>query len=147
MERQYNSMRSACEALRLVGEDGLSVIPTDEAAAFKGMGGTVDMNTAAHAARPAGARDPAGIKVKVVGKHYRGTGKDAHEGQVKTESKGEVVEVDVAAAAQRQKDVGRLYRIAMEKKGVFDGVPIEYARCQTDTPPKQGWDHSWTRRT
>lgn len=42
---------------------------------------------------------------------------------------------------------GRLYRIAMEKKGVFGkgGVPIEYARLQTDTPGEKVWDHEWTR--
>lgn len=45
------------------------------------------------------------------------------------------------------KDSGRLYRIAMEKKGIFKagGVPIEYARYQTDTPGKEPWDHGWTR--
>lgn len=41
--------------------------------------------------------------------------------------------------------MGKLYRIAMLKKGIWDGVPIEYARIQTDTPPKDGWNHSWTR--
>jgi len=42
---------------------------------------------------------------------------------------------------------GRLYRIAMEKKGVFGhgGVPIEYARLQVDTPGKEVWNHGWTR--
>jgi hypothetical protein len=45
------------------------------------------------------------------------------------------------------KDAGRLYRIAMEKKGVFHhgGVPIEYARLQTDTPGPEAWNHGWTR--
>ncbi len=45
------------------------------------------------------------------------------------------------------KDAGRLYRIAMEKKGIFGkgGVPIEYARFQTDTPGKEAWNHGWTR--
>ncbi|RDL42151.1 Uncharacterized protein BP5553_02130 [Venustampulla echinocandica] len=45
------------------------------------------------------------------------------------------------------KDAGRLYRIAMEKKGIFGhgGVPIEYARAQTDTPAKEPWNHEWTR--
>lgn len=45
------------------------------------------------------------------------------------------------------KDAGRLYRIAMEKKGVFGhgGVPIEYARWQVDTPGKEAWNHGWTR--
>ncbi|TVY54657.1 hypothetical protein LCER1_G005804 [Lachnellula cervina] len=45
------------------------------------------------------------------------------------------------------KDAGRLYRIAMEKKGIFGhgGVPIEYARAQTETPGREPWNHSWTR--
>jgi large subunit ribosomal protein L40 len=44
-------------------------------------------------------------------------------------------------------DAGRLYRVAMEKKGVFrhGGVPIEYARLQTDTPAEEPWNHGWTR--
>jgi len=45
------------------------------------------------------------------------------------------------------KDAGRLYRIAMEKKGIFGhgGVPIEYARWQVDTPGREPWNHDWTR--
>ena len=43
------------------------------------------------------------------------------------------------------KNVGRLFRIAMEKKGVWDGVPIEYARTQVDFPAREGWNHGWTR--
>lgn len=45
------------------------------------------------------------------------------------------------------KDAGRLYRIAMEKKGIFGhgGVPIEYARWQVDMPGKEAWNHEWTR--
>jgi large subunit ribosomal protein L40 len=45
------------------------------------------------------------------------------------------------------KDAGRLYRVACEKKGIFakGGVPIEYARLQTETPGREAWDHSWTR--
>jgi large subunit ribosomal protein L40 len=45
------------------------------------------------------------------------------------------------------KDSGRLFRIAMEKKGIFGkgGVPIEYARFQVDTPAKEAWNHGWTR--
>lgn len=41
--------------------------------------------------------------------------------------------------------MGKLFRIAMQKKGIWDGVPIEYARIQTDTPPRDGWNHAWTR--
>jgi len=45
------------------------------------------------------------------------------------------------------KDAGRLYRIAMEKKGVFGkgGVPIEYGRAQVERPGKEAWNHGWTR--
>jgi large subunit ribosomal protein L40 len=45
------------------------------------------------------------------------------------------------------KDAGRLYRIAMEKKRVFrhGGVPIEYARAQTETPGREPWNHGWMR--
>jgi large subunit ribosomal protein L40 len=41
----------------------------------------------------------------------------------------------------------RLYRIAMEKKGIYrqGGVPIEYARAQTETPGTEAWNHGWTR--
>jgi large subunit ribosomal protein L40 len=41
--------------------------------------------------------------------------------------------------------VGKLYRLAMKKTGIWGGVPIEYARIQTETPPKDGWNHGWTR--
>lgn len=47
--------------------------------------------------------------------------------------------------APENTDVGRLYRIAMHKKDIWKGVPIEYARIQTDSPPTDGWNHSWTR--
>lgn len=45
------------------------------------------------------------------------------------------------------KGEGYLYRVAMEKKGVYgvDAVPIEYARLQTDSPAKKAWDHDWKR--
>ncbi|TKA53011.1 hypothetical protein B0A49_08669 [Cryomyces minteri] len=76
LERQYNAMRDACEALRLMGADGMM-------AADGGSAGG--------------------------------------------------------------KDVGRLYRIAMEKKGIWEGVPIEYARTQMEAPPREGWNHAWTR--
>jgi large subunit ribosomal protein L40 len=41
---------------------------------------------------------------------------------------------------------GYLYRVAMEKKGVYgpSGIPVEYARLQTDTPAKVAWNHEWT---
>ncbi len=69
LERQYNAMREACEALRLIGDDGTPDGP----------------------------------------------------------------------------NVGRLYRIAMGKQGVWQGIPIEYARIQTDYPSKDGWNHDWKR--
>ncbi|KAF2210763.1 hypothetical protein CERZMDRAFT_69335 [Cercospora zeae-maydis SCOH1-5] len=40
---------------------------------------------------------------------------------------------------------GRLYRLAMLKNGIWKGVPIEYARIQTETPAREGWNHGWTR--
>jgi large subunit ribosomal protein L40 len=69
---------------------------------------------------------------------------------------------------------GRLYRQAMSKKGVYggrsdlemnedsegrvlpgesgrvergreSGIPIEYGKGLTDTPPRDAWDESWTR--
>lgn len=97
-------MRDACEALRLIGEDGLAVTEAGSAVVA-----------------PPGSRDRAVV---------------AAAGGMS---------LDVRAAAEGQRDVGRLYRIAMEKKGIWGGVPIEYARAQTDTPPRAGWDYSWTR--
>ncbi|KAK3049153.1 hypothetical protein LTR09_009572 [Extremus antarcticus] len=81
LERQYNSMRDACEALRLIDNHGLT------------------------------AED----RVRL--------GEPPEEG----------------------KEMGRLFRIAMLKNGVWDGVPIEYGRIQTDSPPREGWNHGWTR--
>ncbi|KAF2398369.1 hypothetical protein EJ06DRAFT_497001 [Trichodelitschia bisporula] len=43
------------------------------------------------------------------------------------------------------KDEGRLYRVAMEKRNIWQGAPIEYARIQTDWPSKSGWNHEWKR--
>jgi large subunit ribosomal protein L40 len=42
---------------------------------------------------------------------------------------------------------GYLYRVAMEKKGLFShtAIPIEYARAQTETPARIAWNHEWTR--
>ncbi|KAI0882818.1 uncharacterized protein GGS22DRAFT_168872 [Annulohypoxylon maeteangense] len=42
---------------------------------------------------------------------------------------------------------GYLYRVAMEKKGIYGhgGIPIEYARAQTETPAREPWNHGWTR--
>ncbi|EOD43849.1 ring finger domain protein [Neofusicoccum parvum] len=43
------------------------------------------------------------------------------------------------------KNVGRLFRTSMIKEGTWDGVPIEYARPQVDTPSRDGWSHDWKR--
>ncbi|CAK7213665.1 hypothetical protein SBRCBS47491_001882 [Sporothrix bragantina] len=45
------------------------------------------------------------------------------------------------------RDEGYLFRVAMEKKGVYrhGGVPIEYARPQTETPAREPWNHNWKR--
>ncbi|KAK8068910.1 hypothetical protein PG994_005526 [Apiospora phragmitis] len=42
---------------------------------------------------------------------------------------------------------GYLYRVAMEKKGIFKhhNFPIEYARPQVETPAREAWNHGWTR--
>lgn len=56
-------------------------------------------------------------------------------------------------------DGGRLYRQAVSRKGIYGGlkmaemggvvgnggIPVEYARGQTDGPPRGGFDHEWTR--
>ncbi|KAI0905242.1 hypothetical protein F4823DRAFT_566922 [Ustulina deusta] len=45
------------------------------------------------------------------------------------------------------RDEGYLYRVAMEKHGMYghNAVPIEYARAQTETPARRAWNHEWTR--
>ncbi|KAI8953655.1 hypothetical protein F4801DRAFT_103968 [Xylaria longipes] len=45
------------------------------------------------------------------------------------------------------REEGYLYRVAMEKHGMYGhhAVPIEYARPQTETPARQPWNHEWTR--
>jgi len=43
------------------------------------------------------------------------------------------------------REVGRLYRSAMLKRGVWGSVPVEYGRLQTHFPPREGWNHAWTR--
>jgi large subunit ribosomal protein L40 len=42
---------------------------------------------------------------------------------------------------------GYLYRVAMEKKGMWrmGSIPIEYARPQTETPARVPWNHDWKR--
>ncbi|KAI0165985.1 hypothetical protein GGR57DRAFT_444740 [Xylariaceae sp. FL1272] len=45
------------------------------------------------------------------------------------------------------REEGYLYRVALEKHGVYghNGIPIEYARAQTETPARTAWNHEWTR--
>ncbi|KAI0140028.1 hypothetical protein F4776DRAFT_662162 [Hypoxylon sp. NC0597] len=45
------------------------------------------------------------------------------------------------------RDEGYLYRVAMEKKGLYGhkSIPIEYTRPQTETPAREPWNHGWTR--
>ena len=57
-----------------------------------------------------------------------------------------------APPGQGGKDQGRLFRIAMIKRGVWSGernsgsgVPIEYARAQTEYPARDGWNYGWKR--
>ncbi|KAF2871914.1 hypothetical protein BDV95DRAFT_492950 [Massariosphaeria phaeospora] len=88
LERQYESMRAACEHLRLLDDQGMRVSDTE--------GG--------------------------------GQGPDA--GRLGT----------------RGREVGRLYRGAMLKRGVWGSVPVEYARTQTDFPGREGWNVGWTRQ-
>ena len=47
--------------------------------------------------------------------------------------------------AEEGKNIGRLFRTAMRKEGVWQGAPIEYARLQTEWPAKSGWNHEWKR--
>jgi large subunit ribosomal protein L40 len=60
-----------------------------------------------------------------------------------TESEREAV--GITPLPHGSKDRGRLYRIAMLKHEIWKGVPIEYARIQTETPGREGWNHSWRR--
>jgi large subunit ribosomal protein L40 len=52
---------------------------------------------------------------------------------------------DAGTLGVRGKEVGRLYRGAMNKRGVWGSVPVEYARAQVDFPGREGWNHGWTR--
>ncbi|KAF1959522.1 hypothetical protein CC80DRAFT_302017 [Byssothecium circinans] len=87
LERQYMSMRAACEHLRLLDSEGNRVSEAE-----------------------AGGQGP-----------------------------------DAGTLGVRGREVGRLYRAAMVKRGVWGSVPIEYARVQTDFPGREGWNHGWSR--
>ncbi|KAF2274159.1 uncharacterized protein EI97DRAFT_435521 [Westerdykella ornata] len=87
LERQYESMRAACEHLRLMDDNGMTVPPAEAG----GQG------------------------------------------------------ADPGTLGPRGKEVGRLYRGAMRKVGIWGSVPVEYARAQVDFPSREGWNHGWTR--
>ncbi|CAN9107052.1 unnamed protein product [Alternaria alternata] len=87
LERQYMAMRSACEHLRLMDNNG-NLVKQDEAG---GQG------------------------------------------------------ADPSRLGSKGREVGRLYRSAMLKRGVWGSVPVEYGRVQTDFPPREGWNHAWAR--
>ncbi|KAF1983681.1 hypothetical protein K402DRAFT_337988, partial [Aulographum hederae CBS 113979] len=63
--------------------------------------------------------------------------------------------VDEGTSGHGGRDVGRLYRTAMMKRGVWarpgdrgrvvGGFPIEYGRAQMDFPSRNGWNHEWKR--
>lgn len=64
--------------------------------------------------------------------------------QLEKEQEGAEAEVDSAEAVlPLDKQIGKLYRKAMSKKGVWRGFPIEAARIQTDFPPTGGWNSDW----
>lgn len=87
LERQYESMRAACEHLRLLDESGIRV--SEEEAGGQGA--------------------------------------------------------DAGTLGVKGKQVGRLYRGAMNRRGLAGCVPVEYARGQVDFPGRDGWNHSWMR--
>jgi large subunit ribosomal protein L40 len=87
LERQYESMRAACEHLRLLDNNGMRVSEEE-----------------------AGGQGP-----------------------------------DAGTLGPKGKEVGRLYRGAMNKRGIWGSVPVEYARAQVDFPSREGWNHGWTR--
>jgi large subunit ribosomal protein L40 len=87
LERQYMSMRAACEQLRLMDSNGNQVSEAE-----------------------AGGQGP-----------------------------------DAGTLGVKGRDVGRLYRSAMIKRGVWGSIPVEYAKLQTDFPARDGWNHGWTR--
>ncbi|KAF2453272.1 hypothetical protein BDY21DRAFT_374856 [Lineolata rhizophorae] len=61
------------------------------------------------------------------------------------DERGVVARTEAERAAQQGAGVGRLYRIAMGKQGVWDQVPIEYARVQTEFPAKEPFNEGWRR--
>jgi large subunit ribosomal protein L40 len=107
LERQYNSMRFACEELREIGNGNIFTKPLPLPAAES---------------KTLSPEQKALLKQDV-----------------------EVVLVDKAG---KKLDAGRLFRVAMEKKGMTRDLvfPIEQ-RIPTDTPGREGWNHEWKRPT
>ncbi|KAF2473446.1 uncharacterized protein BDR25DRAFT_341504 [Lindgomyces ingoldianus] len=110
LERQYMSMRAACEALRLLDESGNTV--TAEEAGGKGA--------------ETGRLGPRG---KEVGRLYRAA-------MVKRFGLG---------GGGDGRPEGVLRGVEGQGEGGKWGVPIEYARLQTDFPARDGWNYGWTR--
>ncbi|KAL1799684.1 mitochondrial 54S ribosomal protein mL40 [Alternaria dauci] len=52
---------------------------------------------------------------------------------------------DASRLGVKGREVGRLYRSAMLKRGVWGSVPVEYGRVVTDFPGREGWNHEWVR--
>lgn len=69
---------------------------------------------------------------------------DSHGNRVSAEEAGGQGP-DASRLGPKGREVGRLYRSAMLKRGVWGSVPVEYARCQTEFPGREGWNEAWTR--
>lgn len=52
---------------------------------------------------------------------------------------------DAGRLGNKGREVGRLYRSAMLKRGVWGSVPVEYGRLLVDFPPRDGWNEGWRR--
>ncbi|CAJ2513241.1 Uu.00g013600.m01.CDS01 [Anthostomella pinea] len=73
--------------------------------------------------------------------------REAHELERMYQSMHNAAEELRQTSGPGTREEGFLYRVAMEKKGVYghNAVPIEYARPQTETPAREPWNHGWTR--
>lgn len=80
---------------------------------------------------------------------FRRSQREAREGELMRMHQGMSLACEElrATAGPGTREEGYLYRVAMEKKGVYghNGVPIEYARMQTETPAREPWNHGWKR--
>jgi len=119
-------MRDACEALRLLDDGGI--------------------NTLVRPANPSSSSSSSSsIASTTTGKNEQGQGE-----QQQLVLRGGRNEVGGGG-----KEVGRLYRLAMLKEGIWGkagrdgrivgGVPIEYARPLVEYPSREGWNHGWRR--